>query len=229
MPGLVPGIHVGPPPRLLLPPISMPQDVDARNKSTPVRFYSGGRVARLEYKRVADGSRESGHGFRRASVAPVSPVVTPRRHGRTRSGHPRLVASRCAPRGNEAVVPRGCPEQVRARRRRGRWRRTPAPPAHAPRCHPGLEPLVSGLTSGWAPCRYAGPPPPSRHFDRSRPEGAAERRNLSAQAVGQRSKEISPLRAARSGRNDEGRGGRRARARGRNPSLDARDLSETRS
>ena len=111
-----------------------------RNKSTPVRFNSGGRGARLEYKRVADGSRESRHGFRRAGVAPVSPVVTPRRHGRTRSGHPRLVASRCAPRGNEAVVPRGCPEQVRARRQRGRWRRTPAPPAHAPRCHPGLEP-----------------------------------------------------------------------------------------
>ncbi len=71
----------------------------------------------------ADGARglsASGFSTVRASRdtdlrAPASPVaVTPQRHGRTRSGHPRLTASWCAPGGSRAVAPRGCPEQVRA-------------------------------------------------------------------------------------------------------------------
>ena len=42
MPGLVPGIHVAPPPRLCPARTAMPQDVDARNKSGHDGVGAGG-------------------------------------------------------------------------------------------------------------------------------------------------------------------------------------------
>ena len=59
------------------------------------------------------------------------------RHARTRSGHPRLAASRCGPGADEPVEGRGYPEQVRARRcgRSGTGRKSDQPPgSRDPRC-----------------------------------------------------------------------------------------------
>ena len=47
-----------------------------RNKSTPVRFNSGGRGARLEYKRVADGSASRDTVFG-APASPGFPLPSP--------------------------------------------------------------------------------------------------------------------------------------------------------
>ena len=63
MPGLVPGIHVGPPPRPLPARTAMPRDVDGRNKSG----HDGGGVTTGEPGRQA--------GAAGAPIVPASAVA----------------------------------------------------------------------------------------------------------------------------------------------------------
>ena len=77
MPGLVPGIHVGPPARLCLVHIAVPRDVDARNKSTVVRFRWAGPGARRRYSRVPGSFAGSGHGLRPARTRRPFPRCHP--------------------------------------------------------------------------------------------------------------------------------------------------------
>ena len=78
MPGLVPGIHVPPPPRPFPAHTATPQDVDARNKSIAVRFGFCGPGERHGYERGSRGSLDARHGFRRVGTFRHFPPLSPR-------------------------------------------------------------------------------------------------------------------------------------------------------
>ena len=121
MPGLVPGIHVPPPPRPRPARTAMPHGVDARNKSTAVRFRFSARAVR-----PWAGTMPGGAGLlRRSSPSqPSCPDLF-----RASTSRRRLARARLAPRCLTAWMPGTSPGMTRwgkAGRDWGRRRETPA-------------------------------------------------------------------------------------------------------
>ena len=160
---------------------SRPDDAVGLPHCQPQLTHAGARC-RAEPRGALQGPvEERQSGLRHGDALP--PL---RRHARTRSGHPRLAASRCEPGEGEAAEGRGCPERVHCRPVKIGWTRCKA-----------------FVQAGFRPFRPIGTRIAARRRGAVRHPAplvistgarSAERRNLPARVFRRRGGQISPLR-----------------------------------